>query len=271
MSMIQGRVGCICSGRCARKGSLRWRDPKQAKSGLTKSEGSFIYSIRVQIPKKYFTIVLVVTAIDWAGLTLIETTSDLGWLSGFMLDQSLSVLMDILNEFEKYTYLITFAPACHSLPTPILNLMRLTLRICWAQLVQKRPRARFRILDEEATRWEPDLDMRTWDDFWKEVCCNWRRRRWQLYMTRRSTWKRCHVHNCDNKSQFESERRRNPTFLWFSILICVKSLQETWKHVQAKSSEIFVLAALLGRSWFERWGRWGRYVVQAVSVDMSHY
>ena len=52
-------------------------------------------------------------------------------------------------------------------PSSTLNLMRPTLRICGAQpdMVQRRPRGRFRILDEEATRWESDPGMRTWDEF----------------------------------------------------------------------------------------------------------
>ena len=46
------------------------------------------------------------------------------------------------------------APACHSPPISTLNLMRPTLRICGAQpdMVQRRPRGQFRILDEEATQ-----------------------------------------------------------------------------------------------------------------------
>ena len=68
---------------------------------------------------------------------------------------------------QKNTYLKALTPACHSLPISTLNLMHPTLRIGGAQpdMVQRHPRGRFRILDEEATRWESDPGMRTWDEF----------------------------------------------------------------------------------------------------------
>ena len=64
-------------------------------------------------------------------------------------------------------YLKALTSACHSLPISTLNLMRPTLWICGAQsdMVQRHPRGRFCILDEEATRWEPDPGMHTWDKF----------------------------------------------------------------------------------------------------------
>ena len=68
---------------------------------------------------------------------------------------------------KNNTYLKALAPACHSLPISTLNLMCPTLQICGAQpdMVHRHPRARFHILDQEATWWEPDPGMRMWDKF----------------------------------------------------------------------------------------------------------
>ena len=58
---------------------------------------------------------------------------------------------------------------------------------------------------------------------------------------------RCHVHNCDNKSQFESERRRNfYDFLYLSVSKACRKLENTCKLSHQKSSFLLRFSAAHG-------------------------